>query len=340
MGFLPVSKADMDILGWEAVDFVLVTGDAYVDHPSFGCAIIARVLENNGYKVAVLSQPGWKGPEDFRRFGRPRLGFMITAGCVDSMVNNYSVSKRRRKRDVYSPGGEAGRRPDRAVIVYSNRAKQAYKDAPVILGGLEASLRRLGHYDYWDNKVRRSILLDSKADILIYGMGERAALEVAAALNEGFPARDISWVRGTVFRSREAPQGAMALPRFEALGDKAAYAESFRHQYENTDSVSASALVEEYAEGLCVVQNPPQPPLTQAEMDSVYELPYMGVPHPGCVGEGGIPAAEEISFSLTACRGCFGGCAFCALTAHQGRVVTGRSKGSLLREAEKLTERP
>lgn len=339
MGFLPVSRLDMEVLGWSEVDFVLVTGDAYVDHPSFGVAIIARVLENSGYKIAVLSQPDWRSPDDFRRFGRPRLGFMITAGCVDSMVNNYSVTKSRRKRDVYSPRGESGRRPDRAVIAYSNRAKQAYKDAPVILGGLEASLRRMGHYDYWDDRVRRSVLLDSKADILIYGMGEKGVLEVASALNDGFSARDITWVRGTVFRTSEIPQDAVVLPGFDALKDKRSYAESFRLQYENTDSVTASSLAEKYAEGLYIVQNPPQPPLSQAEMDAVYELPYMGEPHPTCGSEGGVPAATEIMFSLTACRGCFGGCAFCALTAHQGRVVTGRSKASLLREAEKLTKR-
>ncbi|MDR3296147.1 MAG: YgiQ family radical SAM protein [Clostridiales Family XIII bacterium] len=338
-GFLPVTKQDMEERGWEQADFVLVTGDAYVDHPSFGAAIIARVLENDGYKVAVLARPGWADPEDFRRFGRPRLGFLITGGCVDSMVNHYSVMKRRRRKDVYAPGGVAGGRPDRAVIVYANRAREAYKGIPVVIGGLEASLRRFGHYDYWDDRVRRSILLDARADILIYGMGEKSMLEVAAALNDGFDARDVTWVPGTAYRTAEPPADALCLPGFETLSDPAAYAESFKLQYENIESFSAKPLAEAYPNASYVVQNTPQPPLTQTEMDAVYELPYTGVGHPAYRSEGAPPAAEEIKFSLAANRGCFGGCAFCALTAHQGRMVTGRSRDSLLREAKKLTER-
>jgi uncharacterized radical SAM protein YgiQ len=337
--FLPTTKQDMVDRDWAHVDFVLITGDAYVDHPSFGAAIIARLLEDEGYKVAVLAQPAWTGPDDFRRFGRPRLGFLITSGCVDSMVNNYTAMKRRRKRDVYSPGGAAGRRPDRALIAYTNRAKQAYGDVPVIIGGLEAGLRRLGHYDYRDDRVRRSVLLDSKADLLIYGMGERAVLAVAEALNDGFDARDISWVRGLVFRSANRPEGSITLPDFDRLTDAKVYAESFRLQYGHTESAGASVLTERYGDSLYVVQNPPQPPLTQAEMDRVHELPYAGGAHPAYAAAGGVPAAEEIRFSLTSARGCFGGCAFCALTFHQGRHVTGRSLASLVREAEKLTER-
>jgi uncharacterized radical SAM protein YgiQ len=325
--------------GWERVDFVLVTGDAYADHPSFGAAVIARVLEAGGYKVAVLAQPAWTGPDDFRRFGKPRLGFLITSGCVDSMVNGYTAMKRRRRRDVYSPGGAAGLRPDRALIAYANRAKEAYGDAPVILGGLEAGLRRLGHYDYWEDRVRRSVLLDAKADLLIYGMGERAVLAVAAALNDGFDARDISWIPGLVFRSRTRPADALALPDFDRLRDKRVYAESFGLQYAHAESASAQALAERYGDALHVVQNPPQPPLTQAELDRVYELPYAGDAHPVYAASGGVPAVEEVRFSLTAARGCFGGCAFCALTVHQGRFVTGRSEASLLREARRLTRR-
>ncbi|MDR1573870.1 MAG: YgiQ family radical SAM protein [Clostridiales Family XIII bacterium] len=338
-GFLPVTRRDMAERGWERADFVLVTGDAYADHPSFGAAVIARVLSDGGYKVAVLAQPAWTGPEDFRRFGKPRLGFLITSGCVDSMVNNYTTMKRRRRRDVYSPGGAAGRRPDRALIAYTGRAKQAYGDAPVIIGGLEAGLRRLGHYDYWDDRVRRSVLLDAKADLLIYGMGERAALAVAAALNDGFAARDITWIQGTVFRSRECPQDAIRLPDFERLTDKGAYAESFRLQYEHAQSADARPLAEPYGSALYAVQNPPQPPLTQTEMDGVYELPYAGDAHPAYAAAGGVPAMEEVRFSLTSARGCFGGCAFCALTMHQGRRVTGRSEASLVREAKRLIRR-
>ncbi|MDR2087828.1 MAG: YgiQ family radical SAM protein [Clostridiales Family XIII bacterium] len=337
--FLPITRRDMEERGWERADFVLVTGDAYADHPSFGAAIIARVLEAGGYKVAVLAQPAWTGPEDFRRFGKPRLAFLITSGCVDSMVNNYTAMKRKRRRDVYSPGGAAGLRPDRALIAYTGRAKQAYGDVPVILGGLEAGLRRLGHYDYWDDRVRRSVLLDAKADLLICGMGERTVLAVAEALNDGFAARDITWIPGVVFRARSCPADAIVLPDFDRLADKKTYAESFRMQYGYAENPGGRALAERCGDALWVVQNPPQAPLTREELDRVCELPYAGDAHPVYAASGGIPAMEEVRFSLTAARGCFGGCAFCALTVHQGRYVTGRSEASLVREARKLTKR-
>ncbi len=328
--------------GWQQVDFVLVTGDAYVDHPSFGTAIISRYLESHGFKVSILSQPDWKHAGDFRKFGRPRLGFLINSGNVDSMVNHYSVAKHRRRRDVYSPGGKTGRRPDRAVIVYSNRAKEAYKGVPVIIGGLEASLRRLGHYDYWDDKVRRSILLDAKADILIYGMGERAVLEIAEALDAGIDVKDITWIRGTCVRMRmDALQADdVVLPAFARIAaSKDSYCESFRLQYRSNDAVTGRRLAEPYEGQSIVVQNPPQPPLEREELDQLYALPYMRDYHPQYEAEGGVPAIEEIKFSITANRGCFGGCAFCAITYHQGREVRSRSKESIAREATLLKDR-
>lgn len=329
--------------GWEQVDFVLVTGDAYIDHPSFGTAIISRLLERFGYKVAVLAQPDWRTASDFKRFGRPRLGFLINGGNVDSMVNHYSVFKHRRKRDEYSPGGKAGLRPDRAVIVYSNRAREAYKDVPVIIGGLEASLRRLGHYDYWDNKVRRSVLLDSRADILIYGMGERAVIEIAEALDSGIEARDIGWIRGTCVRGKlsDAEQDALILPSFDEISsDKRRYGDSFAMQYRNNDAISGKQVVEPYGKELCVIQNPPQPPLEREELDQVYELDYEGEYHPVYEKLGGVPALREVKFSLISSRGCFGGCSFCALTFHQGRELRSRSIESLVKEARELTEKP
>lgn len=340
--FLPVSRKDMKERGWQQVDFVLVTGDAYVDHPSFGTAIISRYLESYGFKISILSQPDWKHAGDFRKFGRPRLGFLINSGNVDSMVNHYSVAKHRRRRDVYSPGGKTGRRPDRAVIVYSNRAKEAYKGVPVIIGGLEASLRRLGHYDYWDDKVRRSILLDAKADILIYGMGERAVLEIAEALDAGIDVKDITWIRGTCVRMRmEALQADdVVLPAFARIAaSKDAYCESFRLQYRSNDAVTGRRLAEPYEGQSIVVQNPPQPPLEREALDQLYALPYMRDYHPQYEAEGGVPAIEEIKFSITANRGCFGGCAFCAITYHQGREVRSRSKESIVREAMLLKDR-
>lgn len=341
--FLPVTREEMIERGWEEADFVLVTGDAYVDHHSFGTAIIGRVLESLGYKVAVLPRPDYRSAEDFRRFGRPRLAFLINGGVVDSMVNNYSVFKHRRKTDEYAPGGKAGGRPDRAVIVYSNRAREAYGDVPIIIGGIEASLRRLGHYDYWSDKVRRSILLDAKADLLIYGMGERAVAEVAEALNCGFKISDITWIRGTCFKSRNEPEtgDVLRLPDYNDITeDKRAYAQSFKLQFQNNDHITAKGLAEKYTDTVWVIQNPPQPPLEQDELDRVYELPFENNPHPCYGGEDSIPAFREVKFSIVSSRGCFGGCSFCALTYHQGRQVRGRSKTSILREARGLTGRP
>lgn len=340
--FLPVNMNDMRERGWEQADFVLVTGDAYVDHPSFGTAIISRLLESHGFKVAVLSQPDWKSAEDFKRFGKPRLGFLINSGNVDSMVNHYSVTRHRRNRDVYSPGGKTGRRPDRAVIVYSNRAREAYKDVPVIIGGLEASLRRLGHYDYWDDKVRRSILLDSRADILIYGMGEHAVLEIAEALDSGIEAHDITWINGTCVKLKNdevmIQDDDVILPEFEAIASsKDAYCESFTLQYRSNDSVTGKRLLEPYG-GFYIVQNPPQMPLEREELDELYSLPYMRDYHYSYEKDGGVPAIEEVKFSITANRGCFGGCAFCAITYHQGREVRSRSKESIVAEAELMTK--
>lgn len=341
--FLPISKQDMKERGWQQPDFVLVTGDAYVDHPSFGTAIISRLLERFGYKVAILAQPRWNSPEDFRRFGKPRLGFLINSGNVDSMVSHFSVFKHRRKRDDYAPGGRAGLRPDRAVIVYSNRAREAYKDVPIIIGGLEASLRRLGHYDYWEDRVRRSILLDAKADILIYGMGERAVIEIAEVLESGIEARHIGWIRGTCVRGSlsQRDEETVVLPAFKELQqDKRCYGDSFALQYRNNDAVSGKQLMEPYGEDLCIVQNPPQPPLEQEELDQVYELPYEGNYHPVYESQGGVPALKEVKFSLVSSRGCFGGCSFCALTFHQGRELRSRSIKSIVEEAKSLTEKP
>jgi len=340
--FLPITKEEMNSRGWDEVDFVLVTGDAYVDHHSFGTAIIARVLENHGYKVAILPRPDYKSAEDFRRFGRPRLAFLINSGVVDSMVNNFSVFKHRRKKDEYAPGGEAGGRPDRALIVYANRAKEAYKGVPVIVGGIEASLRRLGHYDYWSDNVRRSILLDSKADLLLYGMGERSIVEVADALDSGLEVKDITWIKGTCCKAKEMPEGDdwIKLPSFEQIKeDKKKYAESFAIQYKNNGAVSAKGLAEQYADTLWVLQNPPQPPLEQRELDEVYALPFEKEQHPSYKELGGIPGFEEVKFSLVSSRGCFGGCSFCALTYHQGRQVRGRSQESIIEEAKELTKR-
>ena len=345
--FLPVTKEEMRERGWQQADFVLVTGDAYVDHHSFGTAIIGRLLERYGYKVAVLPQPDYKSAEDFQRFGKPRLGFLINSGVVDSMVNNYSVFKHRRKTDEYAPGGKAGSRPDRALIVYANRAREAYKDVPVIIGGIEASLRRLGHYDYWSDKVRRSILLDSKADLLIYGMGERAIVEIAEALDSGIAARDITWVRGTCYRAKDLSiaestgrESLKVLPSFDEISsDKKAYARSFAVQFKNNDSISAVTLAEKYTDTVYVVQNPPQPPLEREELDDVYSLPFENEWHPMYDEMGGIPAFKEIKFSVVSSRGCFGGCSFCALTYHQGRQVRSRSKEAIVDEVIKLTKK-
>lgn len=338
--FLPLTRQEFEERGWQQPDFVLVTGDAYVDHHSFGTAIIGHVLESRGYKVAVLARPDYRSADDFKRFGRPRLGFLINSGVVDSMVNNYSVFKHRRRRDEYAPAGKAGGRPDRALIVYANRAREAYKDVPIIIGGIEASLRRLAHYDYWSDQVRRSVLLDAKADLLIYGMGERAVVEIAEALDSGLDVKDITWIRGTCCKAGEAPADFIRLPDFEQVrSDKRAYAESFALQYKNNDSLSACGLAEKYTDTVFVLQNPPQPPLEGQELDDVYELPYENAPHPSYEARGSIPAFEEVKFSIVSSRGCFGGCAFCALTYHQGRQVRGRSAASIVTEAQALTKR-
>ena len=338
-GFLPINHKEMLSLGWTQPDFVYVIGDAYVDHPSFGHAIISRVLENAGYKVAILSQPDWKNPDSVNEFGTPRLGFLVSGGNMDSMVNHYSVGKRRRKTDAYTPGGVTGKRPDYAAVVYCNLIRQTNPHAAIILGGIEASLRRLAHYDYWSDKLKRSILLDAQADLVLYGMGEKAIVEVADALNSGLSARDLTFIDGTVYRTT-APDldGALILPSFDELKEsKRRYAESFYLQYQNTDPYTAKRLIEPYGRDF-VVQNPPQKPLTTEEMDAVYALPYMDAPHPSY--KDGVPAIKEVQFSLVSNRGCFGGCSFCALTFHQGRIVQTRSHESLLAEAKRMTERP
>ena len=341
--FLPVSKQDMRCRGWDQCDFVYVIGDAYVDHPSFGHAIISRVLEAAGYKVGILSQPDWKDPQSIRRLGEPRLGFLVMGGNMDSMVNHYSVSKKRRKTDAFTPGGVMGKRPDYAVTVYCNLIRRSYPKKPIIIGGIEASLRRLAHYDYWSNKLKRSILLDSQADLLLYGMGERSIVEAADALNSGLDIHDVTWIDGSVFACKE-PDGAVpqiVLPSYEVLcRDKRKYAESFYLQYQNTDPFTAKRLVEPYGEHLYVVQNPPQKPLTQPEMDRVYNLPYQRTYHPSYEKAGGVPAIQEVKFSLISNRGCFGACSFCALTFHQGRIIQTRSHQSILSEAEKMVWDP
>ncbi len=340
--FLPVSMEDCKARGWDSLDFVFVSGDAYVDHPSFGPALICRYLESRGYRVGIIPQPDYHSCRDFTRLGKPRLGFLISAGNVDSMVNHYSVFKRRRAKDYYSPGGKAGKRPDRACIVYTARAKEAYRDVPVILGGLEASLRRFCHYDYWEDRLRRSILLDSKADLLVYGMGEKAVLSVAEALEAGIPARQITWIQGTVCRKSQIDDpDTVILPSYsQVCQEKRAFAESFRIQYQNNDFPSGAPLAEQYDKHLYVVQNPPQPVMNRQELDDVYELPFTRQYHPMYEEQGGVPALQEVKFSITSSRGCFGGCAFCALTYHQGRIVQSRSIGSILKEARALTEFP
>lgn len=342
MPFLPVTMEEMKERGWEQADFVYVCGDAYVDHPSFGAAIICRVLESKGYKVAFIAQPDWNKKEEFMRFGRPRLGFLVSSGNIDSMVNHYSVAKKRRQKDAYSPGGKMGLRPDRATIVYSNKIREVYKDVPIIIGGIEASLRRLSHYDYWDNKVRRSILLDSGADLILYGMGEHQIVELAEALDSGIPISEITFIKGSVYKTKDEtrPYDFIKLPKYkDVVKSKKEYSKSFMIQYENTDAITAKTLVEEYDEWL-VVQNPPSPPLVMNELDSVYALNYMRTYHPMYEKDGGIPAIEEVKFSLINNRGCFGNCNFCALAFHQGRVVTARSHNSIIREAEKIVWEP
>ncbi|MGL5435416.1 MAG: YgiQ family radical SAM protein [Lachnospiraceae bacterium] len=339
--YLPVSRQDMSLRGWNQCDFIYVTGDAYVDHPSFGTAIISRLLEAHGYKVGIIAQPDWKDSKSIAVLGQPRLSFLVSAGNMDSMVNHYSVSKRRRNQDSYTPGGEMGKRPDYATIVYCNLIRSVYKDSPVIIGGIEASLRRLAHYDYWSNKLKRSILLDSQADLISYGMGEHSIVEIADALNSGIDIKDITFIDGTVYKTRELESvyDYELLPDFQLLKqNKETYAKSFYIQNNNTDPFIGKRLVEPYNGKDFIVQNPPSKPLTQDEMDQVYALPYMRDYHPSYADDGGVPAIREIKFSLISNRGCFGACNFCALTFHQGRIIQARSHDSLLREARSLTE--
>ena len=339
--FLPITREEMKERGWDQVDFVYVSGDAYVDHPSFGHAIITRLLESRGYRVGIIAQPDWRKPESVQVFGEPRLGFLVSAGNMDSMVNHYSVSKKRRKTDAYTPGGEMGKRPDYACVVYGNLIRQTYKKTPIILGGIEASLRRMAHYDYWSDKLKRSVLLDSGADVISYGMGEHSIIELAEALDAGIPVEDITYIAGTVVKAKtlDSIYDAEILPSFEDLKvDKMNYARSFYTQYLNTDAFNGKRLVEPYSEHLYVVQNPPATPLTQMEMDDVYSLPYQRTYHPSYEAKGGVPAIKEIKFSLISNRGCFGGCSFCALTFHQGRIVQVRSHESLIEEAKEITK--
>ena len=342
-GFLPTTAEEVKALGWDRPDFVYVSGDAYVDHPSFGASIITRVLENAGFRVAFLAQPDYKSCDAFCTFGRPHLGFLVSAGNIDSMVAHYTAAKKKRSDDYYSPGGKAGKRPDRATIVYCNRIREAYGDVPIIIGGLEASLRRFAHYDYWTDTVRRSILVDSRADILTYGMGENILLRLAELLKKGIPIKKIRDVRGTVYLS--APEDKIHFPvaaefDYNVLKtDKRAYAEAFGVQYRNQDAITGKAIVE-YYDGKMLVQNPPMPPLEREELDRVYALPYMRTYHPSYEKDGGVPAIEEVQFSLTHNRGCFGACNFCALAFHQGRTVRSRSIESVVDEAKKITALP
>ena len=342
-GFLPISKYEMNEMGWDRPDFVYVTGDAYVDHPSFGVSLISRVLEADGFRVAILSQPDYKSCEAFREFGKPRLGFLVTAGNIDSMVAHYTAAKKKRTYDYYSPGGKAGLRPDRATIVYCNRIREAYGDVPIIIGGLEASLRRFAHYDYWSDTIRRSVLVDSRADILTYGMGENILLRIARLLDKGVPVKKIRDVRGTVYLCK--PEDKLHFPvaaEFdynELKGDNRKYAEAFGVQYKNQDAINGKAILERYDNKL-LVQNPPMPPLEREELDRVYALPFMRNYHPVYEKDGGVPAITEVKFSITHNRGCFGACNFCALAFHQGRTVRSRSIESVVEEAKKITALP
>lgn len=341
--FLPTTRADMDERGWDGVDFVYVSGDAYVDHSSFGMAIITRLLEAKGFRVGVIAQPDWRDPKSIARLGEPKLAFLVSAGNMDSMVNHYTVAKKRRRTDAYSPGGRMGQRPDRAVVVYSNLIRRTFKSTPIIVGGIEASLRRLAHYDYWSDSMKRSVLLDSGADLVSYGMGERSIVEIAEALASGLSVRDLTFIDGTVYRTKtlEHVYDAVELPSWEEItADKLAYARSFAMQYANSDPYGGARLVEPYSRQGFVVQNPPARPLTQEELDAVYALPYANAAHPDYDASGGVPALSEVKFSLTSSRGCFGECAFCALTFHQGRIVQGRSHESLLSEAKRMVSDP
>ncbi len=341
MAFLPISKQDMLERGIEQLDFVYITGDAYVDHPSFGPAIISRVLESHGYSVGIIAQPDWKDDKSITILGEPRLGFLVSGGNMDSMVNHYSVSKKRRDKDAYTPGGEMGKRPDYATIVYGNLIRRTYKKTPIIIGGIEASLRRMAHYDYWSDSFKRSILLDSQADLISYGMGEKSIVEIADALKSGIAVQDITFVPGTLYKTKDISgiYNSEMLPDYTSMKEiPKKYAESFAIQYNSTDPFTGKTLIEPYPNGVFVVQNPPQPPLTMEEMDAVYALPYERTYHPSYEEKGGVPAIAEIKFSLISNRGCFGGCSFCALTFHQGRTIQVRSHESIIEEAKLLTQ--
>ncbi|MGN0629146.1 MAG: YgiQ family radical SAM protein [Oscillospiraceae bacterium] len=343
MPFLPVTKDEMKKLGWDEADFVFVTGDAYVDHPSFGPAILTRLLESRGYHVAVLAQPDWKNSYDFTRFGKPRLGFLVSAGNLDSMVAHYTAAKRKRHDDAYSPGKKAGLRPDRAVTVYSKKIKSIYPDVPVIIGGIESSLRRFAHYDYWTDRVMPSVLVDSGADLLSFGMGERQTLEIAERLNNGEPVSALRDIRGTCYLvpvNEYEPGPAVECPSFEKVCEsKKEYAVATRKQQDEQDHIRGKKVIQRHGK-IMLVQNPPAVPLSREELDEVFDLPYMRNYHPMYEKQGGVPAIDEVLFSITHNRGCFGGCNFCALAFHQGRFVTSRSKESILREANILINDP
>ncbi len=342
-GFLPITMEEVLELGITQLDFIYVTGDAYVDHPSFGHAIITRLLSSHGYHVGIISQPDWKNDESITVLGTPRLGFLVSSGNMDSMVNHYYVSKKHREMDAYTPGGAAYKRPDHATVVYSNLIRKKYKNVPIIIGGIEASLRRMAHYDYWSDSFKRSILLDSQADIISYGMGERSIIELADALNSGISVRDISFIAGTVYKTKDISglYDYELLPSYDdMMKDKLLYAKSFKIQHDNTDPFNGKNLVEPYPNGVYVVQNIPQKPLSTQEMDDAYALPYRRTYHPSYEAKGGVPAIAEIKFSLISNRGCFGGCNFCALTFHQGRTVQVRSHGSIIEEAGLITQEP
>ena len=343
MAFLPISREDMKAQGIEQLDFVFVIGDAYVDHPSFGHAIISRVLQSYGYTVGIISQPDWKDDNSINILGEPRLAFLVMGGNMDSMVNHYYVSKKHRESDAYTPGGVIGKRPDHAVVAYCNLIRHTYRKKPIIIGGIEASLRRMAHYDYWSNSFKRSILLDSQANLISYGMGEKSIVQIAEALDSGMDINDITYISGTVFKTKniDLAYDPIILPSYEDIKmDKLNYARSFKIQSENTDPFNGKTLVEPYPNGMYVVQNPPQEPLTKQEMDDVYDLPYERTYHPSYEKDGGVPAISEIQFSLISCRGCFGACSFCALTFHQGRIIQTRSHESIIKEAKKITEMP
>lgn len=342
-GFLPISRQDMALRGWDQCDFVYVSGDAYVDHSSFGMAIITRLLEAHGYRVGVIAQPDWRDPASVAALGEPRLAFLVSSGNMDSMVNRYTVNRKPRSSDAYTPGGAVGRRPDHAAVVYSNLIRRTFKHTPIVLGGIEASLRRLAHYDYWSDKLKRSILMDSGADLISYGMGERSIIAIAEALDSGLAVSDLTFIPGTVYRCRTIEQcvDPLVLPSWDELqGSRETYARSFGEQIKNLDSFSGRVLVEPYPHGVYVVQNPPAAPLSQAEMDEVYELPYERAWHPAYDEAGGVPALSEVLFSLTSARGCLGDCAFCALNFHQGRIIQPRSRKSLVEEARLMTSDP